>query len=81
MKVGQVQSNVMKKSVNPIRPSSEVFGRAVVNRMACGRLEVAPYPLHAVSQWFAMALGETVGEWLVAQTMKQLFNLGNKKQD
>lgn len=81
--VGQVQTNALRTSVNPIRPDADTFGKAIVDRMACGRLEVAPYAPHAISQFFGLALGDTLGEWIVAQTMKELFKaqFGYKKKD
>ncbi|GJJ09617.1 hypothetical protein Clacol_003840 [Clathrus columnatus] len=84
MTVGQVQSNSLRMTPTLLRPSSETFGKAIVDRMNCGRLEVAPYVFHAISQWFVLSIGDTAGEWLregiYASSDRQMDNLSSTQK-
>jgi 17beta-estradiol 17-dehydrogenase / very-long-chain 3-oxoacyl-CoA reductase len=76
--VGQVSTNAFPRNPDPLRPDSDTFAKAVVHKIGCGKRRIAPYLGHAVSHWFAEALGEDLGEWTVAQAMKQLFSEESK---
>ncbi|KAI0667838.1 NAD-P-binding protein [Trametes maxima] len=78
--VGPVNSASMPQAPSLMTPTSEAFGKAVVNRTGCGRRRVAPYWFHAVSQVFVEALGQGTVDGFTAQEMKGLIDTYAKQQ-
>lgn len=70
--VGEVATKALARPPAFGRPDADRFGKAVVDRLACGRWEVTPYILHTVFCWFLSNAGEYLTEKMMASNMKQM---------
>lgn len=71
LNVGEVSTRSLRKPVTFVRPDPDTFGKAVVDRLGCGRREVTPYVLHAMHCWFLSAVGEYFAEQMVTAKMRK----------
>lgn len=71
--VGQVSTNALKRPTSFLCPDADTFAKAVVGKIGCNKRRITPYVGHAMSQWVVDMLGVSLGETIVAQSMKQMF--------
>jgi 17beta-estradiol 17-dehydrogenase / very-long-chain 3-oxoacyl-CoA reductase len=54
-------------------PDADTFAKAVVDRVGCGRVRIAPYVGHAITEWSSDILPGRLEEIVLARFMKQFM--------
>jgi len=74
LEVAEVNSSSMHKPVSFRCPSSDQFGKSVVNSLGCGKVAVTPYIGHAISagfvSWLPTSILDKVGETEMRKTIE-----------
>jgi short-subunit dehydrogenase len=78
--VGSVVTNALTKPVTFMCPSSEVFSKALVGSLGCGRQEVIPYIGHTILYGLSRLLPRWLQAMIIAKEMKMFLEATKKKR-
>lgn len=73
LNVGEVSTKALRRPATLSRPDADTFGKAVVDRLACGRWEITPYISHVFQYWFLSIAGEYFTERMSVANMKKML--------
>ena len=69
--VGSVASGSHKISPTFFSPSSEVYAKALVDKIGCGKRVISPYLPHALQMFFVRSMPESIVNMVEMQSMEE----------